>query len=467
LIDIKKLLIDFSPVGIGVAFVVISSYQLGFSPEQLFPIATIATMILTSLRFWNLRLPVAFFGLSFLFATGSMGIDSFIRNAKLDIIIFLLSMMLIIGHLETKHFFEGVIQRLIMLLGADVNKLISVLIFMSALSAALVDEVTSILFMVTITLAITLRLGVSPYPFVLLVIFATNIGSSATVVGNPVGVMIAFEGGLTFLEFLRWSAPVAFVALITLNIIAYIIFRQPIKELGEKLQSAKDKDLFDSVEIKDAKQSIIFFILVILGLVTHTLTENLLGLEKNTMLLGVALFGAGVALMFERNNINEFLEKRVEWKTLIFFLILFSGVGALKEAGVIETLTSILAPALGDSLFQQMGVMLIVSGLMSAALDNVIAVAILIPIVLQLEALPAFEGGNIYPLWWIMLVGGTYIGNLTPIGSTANIVALGMLEKRGLKAIKIQKWLQYSIPVVFITTGIAFLLMYLQFSMLY
>lgn len=451
-------------LAIGVLVMGSLAHYLGFSEKQILPITALTAIILTSLFFWHLRLPVAFFGLAFFFATNSITTKSFVQYAKLDIILFLLCMMLIIGHLEKMRFFEGAVQRLILLSRGDIRKLIFIIVFISAISAALVDEVTSILFMVSIVISITKRAGVNPYPFVLLTIFATNIGSSATVVGNPVGVMISFEGGLTFIEFLRWSAPLAGIALFFLYTVTFILFKEPVGELKEKM-SALGENLVSEVKIVHSTRSSVFFLMVILGLVTHNALESVLGLTKNSMLLGVSLFGAGLALIYEKRNMNEFLETKVEWKTLIFFMILFSGVGALKEASVIERLTEIIIPILGETLFRQLAGILMISGLMSAALDNIIAVAILIPIVQLIGDI--YGNATIYPIWWAMLIGGTYIGNLTPIGSTANIVAIGLMEKSGYKPMGLWDWMKYAIPIVFLTTAIPFLLLYIQFRFLH
>lgn len=444
--------------------ILVISYILNFTDRQLIAIGILSGMILSSLMNWHLRLPIAFIGLSLFFLSGSIGLSSFIKYTKMDIIAFLLSMMIFIAHLDRMKFFEGIIQKLIIISKSDIRKLVLSLILLSALSAALVDEVTSILFMTTIILSMCQRLQIQAYPFVLLVIFATNIGSSATVVGNPVGVMISFEAGLGFMDFIRWSAPVAIIGLLVLYSMSFVFMKKYIQELENKIQSKTESQIAEKILIQNKKRSIALFLFVILGLIFHGKIENLLGLEKNSMLLGIGFMGAGIALYFEKEKIQELIEKNIEWKTLVFFLILFSGVGALKETSVIDTLSQLLVPIMGENLFRKMSIMLVISGLMSSALDNVIAIAILIPIVQHIGEL--IGESKIFALWWMMLIGGTYIGNLTPIGSTANIVALGLMEKTGLSTIQLGKWFRYSFPVVLVTTTVAFLLLGLQFWLL-
>jgi Na+/H+ antiporter NhaD/arsenite permease-like protein len=165
-------------------------------------------LISGSLLFWRFRVAFAFIGVSTLLGLGLIDIPKLIEFAGLDIIIFLISAMTIIGFLEERAFFEYLINRITKLVGLNADKLVIVLMGLSALFAALVDEVTSILFITSTILHLTGKYKVNPIPFILMAVFATNIGSSATVVGNPVGVMIALRAGLSFIEFIRWATPI-------------------------------------------------------------------------------------------------------------------------------------------------------------------------------------------------------------------------------------------------------------------
>src|SRR3990167_6725525 len=149
-------------------------------------------------------------------------------------------MMIVIGFLEERRFFEVVVETIVRHAGSGAKRLTATLMGLSALSAALVDEVTSILFMTTLTLHITRRYKVNPVPFLIMVVFATNIGSSATVVGNPIGVLIALRGGLTFVDFLRWATPISIVVLALTVPLCWWYFRNETAALGKGLRKNHD-----------------------------------------------------------------------------------------------------------------------------------------------------------------------------------------------------------------------------------
>jgi Na+/H+ antiporter NhaD/arsenite permease-like protein len=206
------------------------------------------------------------------------------------------------------------------------------------------------------------------------------------------------------------------------------------------------------------RRSVTLFVLVILGLVFHTQVEAVLGLDKNSMLLGTALMGGGVALLLAHKKARELVERRVDWWTLSFFLILFASVGTLEFVGVTDLLARGVFAATGGDLTTLFVLFGGVVGALSALMDNVLAVATFIPVVRDLAALgvPAFI------LWWSLLFGGTFVGNLTPIGSTANIVALGILERQRQMHITLGQWFRPGAYVALPTFALALILLYLQ-----
>ena len=191
----------------------ILSYLVGFSTPQVLSLSIFFMIILGTILFRQFRLPFALLGISLLLAFGLLDIYHLIEFAGLDIILFLIGMMILVGYLEEHQFFEILVNLRIRYIGPRPTLLVISLMVGGAVSAALVDEVTSILFMTATMVQLTSRFSVNPIPFVILQVFATNIGSSATVVGNPIGVMIAMRAGLTFQDFLRWASPVSFCAL--------------------------------------------------------------------------------------------------------------------------------------------------------------------------------------------------------------------------------------------------------------
>ncbi|MCS7126834.1 MAG: SLC13 family permease [Thaumarchaeota archaeon] len=416
----------------------------GLSASQAIATAIFTAIIGGTLLFWKFRLAFALVGVFVLMATRLLDVPTFIEFASLDVIVFLLCMMTVIGFLEERRFFEVVVDRVLEVGGSSADRLILILMLMSALSAALVDEVTSILFMMSSAITLASRFQVPLIPLMLMTVFATNIGSSATVVGNPIGVLIALNSGYGFLDFLRWATPPAIVATFVTYFACRSYFRGFMRELDAKLRGARAAEVrqvatphANGVHGID-RTALIVFLGVIGGLVLHTPIEELLGLKKNTMLIGVAMVGAGAVLLIEREKARELIERRVDWWTLTFFMLFFASVGTLRYTGVTEFISGVLSPFFALPEHFWIPAFYLVVGFMSAFMDNVLAVAFWIPVVQELLAT-----GTVGPIvWWLMLFAGTYIGNLTMIGSTANIVAIGMIERQRLGHMTFKEWLK-------------------------
>ena len=465
--------------------VVIFAASVGLEPVQVASITVFAGLIGGALLYWRFRLAFALSGIAALMALGLLTTGTLIEFAGFDIILFLVGMMIVIGFLEDRHFFEHLLEKILKKVGNNPKKLIVILMLMSGLFAALVDEVTSILFMTATVLHLTVRMKVNPIPFVIMIVFATNIGSSATVVGNPVGVLIALRAELTFLDFLRWATPISIVGLAVAIPISLKYFSKDIRNMGQAMKvRANGSTSIDNnnsgpaigagggagtgAEEKPShgKQSFtlpwLLFLGTIAGLVVHGPVEELLGLEKNAMLLGTALAAAGITLFINRNRARELVERRVDWWTLSFFIFLFASVGTLQVTGITSLMASALFSASGGDESMLFFLFTIMAGVLSALMDNILGVATFIPIVNDMEALGVYN----YPLWWGLLFGGTFFGNLTLIGSTANIVALGMLERQKLGHITLSQWIKPGALVSIPTLLLAMMLLYIQIPLM-
>ncbi|MEM0381555.1 MAG: SLC13 family permease [Nitrososphaerota archaeon] len=436
-----------------------------FSGNQVISLAVFFGIILSILFFWRLRVAFAFIGIFVLFITGLIDIPHLVEFAGLDIVVFLIGMMIVVGFLEERHFFEYILNRLMKVARTPMGVMV-MLMGMSALSAALVDEVTSILFMTALVLRLASRLAIPFQPLLISVVFATNIGSSATVVGNPVGVMIALRAGLSFAEFLRWATPISITTLIVTMFICYVYYRKYLRVMGERLSVYQlasaglqpDNGVVDKLD----KKALLLFASTISLLVLHTRIENALSLEKNTVLVAAPLLGAAIALFLQKEHARELFEKRVDWWTLTFFLMFFATVGTLKYVGVTGIFASVFTSAAGGDLKLAIPLLGYISGFMSAFMDNILAVAVWIPIIQELGE----AGLYTYPLWWTLLFAGTLMGNLTLIGSTANIVAIGMIERRKIGHISLRDWIKIGALVSIPTFSLALLLLYLQLPLM-
>lgn len=457
-----KIPIIFAAIIIG-AFLFLT--HIGFTRPQVISTAIFLVIICGTLFYWQFRVTFAFAGIAALLATKLLDVPHVIEHAGLDIILFLVGMMCVVGHLEETHFFEYLIAKVVDRVGHHAHLLMGVLMVFATISAALVDEVTSILFMMATMFHLTKRYQVNPIPFLLMIVFATNIGSSATAVGNPIGVMIALRGQLSFADFLRWASPITVVSITIAIPLCFLLFKKELHSLSEQMQKEKKEERELShvhFRKKDIAISWILFLGTITSLVLHHAIEEKLGLEKNTLLLGTALAAGSIAILLQANNAREFFMKRVDWWTLTFFMALFASVGTLAYTGVTDRIAHGMISFAGGNetllFFTFSGAISLLTGFM----DNVLAVATFIPILGDIKASGIFT----YHFWWGMLFGGTLYGNLTVIGSTANIVAMGMLEREFKQHIKFTDWLKPGFVVSTITIIVALILIYWQIPLM-
>ena len=434
------------------------AWGVKLNPQQILAVTIFCSFILGTLFYWQFRLAFALIGMTCLLSCRVIDIPHLIEFANVDIILFLIAMMLVIGFLEERKFFEVLLERLLASIDRRPTVLFAAMMGLSMLSAALVDEVTSILFMTSLTLHLTRRFRLDPLPYILMIVLATNIGSSATVVGNPIGVLIALRAGLSFSDFLRWATPISLACLVLTIGICFLYFRQPLQALADKLSSSREEPIeVERFNKKEFRVASLLFAVTILGLILHHQGEHLLNLPKNTLLLGVPFLMAGIALLLEGEKARDLVEKRVDWWTLAFFLLLFASVGTLRYVGVTDRIAGAMRAVAGSNQALLLGLILGISAILTAFLDNILVVATFIPVIADLGA----SGIPISPLWWGLLFGGTLGGNATMIGSTANIVAIGMLEKEKHQ-VRFSQWLGPGLAVTIPTLLLAFLLLFLQ-----
>jgi Na+/H+ antiporter NhaD/arsenite permease-like protein len=434
----------------------------GFNVQQILAASIFASFILGTLFYWQFRLAFALVGIAALLITQLIDIPHLIEFANLDIIFFLISMMIVIGFLEERKFFEVLLEKLLDKISHRARFFFPTMMALSMVTAALVDEVTSILFMTSLTLHLTRRLKLDPYPFIVMIVLATNVGSSATVVGNPIGVLIAMRAGLGFTDFLRWATPISLVCLVVAIGICSMYFKKPLAEMAAGVAKKGEKVIdHDKIDPKQLRLASGLFLATIAGLILHHSAENLLGLPKNTLLIGFPFVMAGIALFLEKDHARELVEKRVDWWTLAFFLLLFASVGTLRYVGVTDRIAQGLMAVAGTDPRLLLGLMLLISACLTAFLDNILVVASFIPVVADLAAKGVAANG----LWWALLFGGTLGGNATMIGSTANVVAIGMLEKEKYP-IKFSRWLGPGLAVTIPTLILAFVLLLIQLPLM-
>jgi len=449
-----------------VTFTMLLSTILGLNSKQIISVTVFIGFIAGSLFYWPLRNAFALVGVALLLLFNVLDIEHLIEFAQLDLILFLIGMMTVIGYLEEKGFFEWLVSALTKPFYNRPVALVAVLLMLGAIMAALVDEVTSILFMMAIMLRVLDAYRVERskvLPFILFLVFTTNIGSSMLPVGNPIGVMIAFRAGLTFTDFIRWVFLLGLLnaAVTTLVGLPYLSKFGGLSKAGTFHHTDWGEKKYAKFT-RDLLVPLLVFIGVLAGLIMHPSVEKMLHLPKNLLLLAIPLIGAGISLFLYRRNARELIERKVDWWTLLYFVLLFSSVGTLKYTGVTELIAEGLLQVAGGNLLYAILLISGVTGILTAFMDNVLAVATLIPIVQSIAA----TGIQGYPIWWAMLIAGTYFGNATVIGSTANIVAAGFVERRGYGAFSMVRWILIGVPISLLTSFMALALLYLQIPLM-
>ncbi len=425
-----------------------TSYFLGFTLRQAFIISIFSTSILGTLFLWELRLGFAFIGSSIMLVLHTVNLEEFVKYASLDVIWFLVGMMILVAMMKEAGVFLYIITLILRIRNLSGTKLFLLLCGISWILSGLMDEVTSILLVASIIFSLAEFLEVSPIPLILSCIMTTNIGSATTALGNPIGILIALRGNLSFEDFIFNALPVTFVCLIITTFVLSVYYRNYIKELTKKLKFQTENTFFKhliSISMdKKTKVSTGIFLLTILFISCHRRLEILLNLDENTLLVITPIIFAGIVLIYRYDKARYYVEHEIEWNTLLFFLFLFAQAGVLYSSGIAKVVADKMYNICKGNNTAIILATVFSSGLLSSMLDNIIVVSSYVPIVKNLST-------KIPVLWWGILFGGCFGGNITMIGSTANIIVLSLLEKQHNYKIKFFDWFKIGLIVGIIT----------------
>ena len=444
---------------------------IGLSFRQIVSLVIFSAIIAGALSYWRYRLSFALLGVSILLIFGLLDIETLIKFAKIDIILFLIGMMTIVGFLEESHFFEHIVYNIIKRVGGNASVLYTVLLGMAAVFSALVDEVTAILFMVVITWEITRVYNTNPLNLILGVTFATIIGGSATVVGDPVAIIVAFEGNLTMGDFLIWATPITVLATLYIIGVTSIVFKDDLEDLQNSMLNLpveKAIEHYSKLDISRLKLSWIVFLGTIGGIILHKQSADLLSsllntyISSDTMLVAVALFYSGIVLILEREGARDLIVHKVDWWTLIFFIAFFSSVGTLKVVGITDLIANAIVTVSGGEPSKIFLLTSSIVGILSPLMDNVLAVAAFSPVIHSITAM----GIDTFPMWWGLLFGGVFMALITPVGATASIVVQGILERRKIGAIPMKHWIKIGILTGAVSYLMALTILYIRFYIL-
>ncbi len=417
--------------------------------DQILSSSIFIMIVLATLLFWRFRLAIAFVGIGALLGCRVITIEHFVQDSELPIILFLVGMMVSVGVLKELGLFTWIIQTVISVHSLSGTVFIGILVYLSALMACVVDEVTSIVFVATLVFQVCDTLKIRPAPFVMIAILATNIGSAGTMLGNPVGILIGKKAGFTFGDFIHWAFPVMLVTLTAAFGVILAWYREEIRLLDTRLRERRAMGLtLGPLVAVPYRKGLAILVGMIAFIASHHFLERKLELDDNTILIVAPLVVAGFLMMWRHQRARHYIESEVEWWTLLFFMMLFAVAGSLKHSGVTARVAADFTAAFGEGSSLLAPVVLIVSALGSAFVDNIVFVAAFIPVVNEFNA---------NPLWWALLFGACFGGNITMIGSTANIVALGMLEKRYRRQFGFFEWLKIGAVVGLVSCIIAWI----------
>lgn len=350
----------------------------------------------------------------------------------------LIGMMLFVAVVKNSGLFEYIAIWTAKKTNGDPWKIMISFVFITAILSAFLDNVTTVLLIGPMTIVITSILKINPIPFLITQIIASNIGGTATLIGDPPNIMIGSAANLSFIDFLINLGPIVVILLLIMIICFKFLFKDTltidkncarnILKLDEK-KSIKDKSLL----IK----SIIVMAFILLGFMLH----NKLNLDSCI----IALTGATIMLLIGKQDIDEILSS-VEWSTILFFTGLFVIVGGLEEVGLINKLATFLIDATDGHLVLTMLIILWLSAIVSSFLDNIPFVATLIPLILTMET----QGLNIEPLWWAVSLGACLGGNGTLVGASANIVLASIGEKHGYP-LSFKEYFKFGFPLMILS----------------
>jgi len=400
------------------------------------------------------RVPAALLGGTFAIFLGVVTPEGAWEAIDHNTMFLLIGMMIIVSVLIESGFFSILSSMALRITKGDPFKIVLTFTLLTAVLSAFLDNVTTVLFMVPILISITSKLKLKPVPYVIATVLASNIGGTATLIGDPPNIIIGSLGGFTFMDFIVNLAPIVVVT----HIIGTIIFIGMMKYQGHlEVKLTDEKELKRIIEeqkveydvILMRKGLIVFGITVILFFLHH-----ILHLEAGT----IALFMASVLMIWAKESPEKIFE-RVEWTTLMFFLGLFVVIGGLEHSGVFEDAAHLVAGVITDP----MSGILILGGLsafISGIVDNIPFTMAMSYVLIDLAKTAAFD---VEPLWWALALGACLGGNLTIIGASANVVAAGLSEREGYP-IKFFDFVKQGTPVTVVTVIVALGLLWLKYA---
>ncbi len=388
---------------------------------------------------------IALFGASIFLVLHIIGEEEAFHHIDWNVIFLLVSMMIIVGITKNTGLFQYIAIKAAKFAKGEPVTILILLSLICAVFSAMLDNVTTVLIIVPVTILIAVELGISPIPFVISIAIASNIGGAATLIGDPPNIMIGSASGLDFMQFIVNLGPPIVICLVFFTLIEILIFRKKLRVSTER--KARIMEFDESKTLEDIPlliKCLSVLALVISGFLLH----GFLHLEASV----IAMFGASLLMLITGvKEVDEVL-REIEWGTIFFFVGLFILVGGLVETGAIKIAAEyILGLTKGD--IASTSILIVwVSGIFSAFVDNIPYVATMIPLVNDIGNTLGSEA--IVPVWWSLALGSCLGGNGTLVGASANVVSAGLAAKSGYK-ISFLEFTKYGFGFMLVTLAIS------------
>lgn len=381
---------------------------------------------------------------------GAINADYFINFVDFNVIFLLVSMMIIVSIATRSGMFNWIANELLKLTKGHPKMVLFMLGVFTAVTSAFLDNVTTVILIMPVTFFIAKQLDINPLPFLITEIFASNIGGTATLIGDPPNIIIGSAAGLSFMDFLKELTGVVLVILLVIITLMIFIFRKLLIAEPDKMKAVANLD--NSQTITDFPlmiRSAIVLLLVILGFVMHDVTH----IETCV----TAMLGASFLLLFEKPK-NILCE--VEWNTIFFFIGLFIIIGGLEASGGIALMAQWILKVTQGSQEATTMIILWASGFISGIIDNIPYTATMTPMILEIQKTMGVDYA--YPLWWSLSLGACLGGNMTIIGAAANVIVSETSAHKGYP-IPFMRFLKYGLLTMIISLVISSIYINLKF----
>ncbi|WP_456078663.1 SLC13 family permease, partial [Mogibacterium diversum] len=372
-------------------------------------------------------------GAMVLVITGVMSAHKALSYIDFNTIGLLVGMMVLVAIIRQSGLFEYVAIKAAKMVHGDPWKIMIAFILLTAILSGILDNVTTVLLVGPMTIAIAKMLEINPVPFLMTQILASNAGGTATLIGDPPNIMIGSAANLSFVDFLKNTGVAVALVIVFMIVMMRFVYKKEIEVEG--LDTSKIMNLDPNKSITDKPlliKGVVVIVLVILGFIFH----DQIGMETSV----IALTAAAIMLIIGGVNVDNAIQD-VEWTTIAFFMALFVVVGGLTETGVIKQVAAVIIERTAGHPVMMMLILLWASALLSSFLNNIPFIATLIPLVLALKA----DGMDAEPLWWAISLGACLGGNGTMIGASANVVLSDISTKHGYP-ITFKSYLRVGMP---------------------